>query len=180
MPKSYERAPADVQELVEKWAEDWHPELGEHDIRVVASFVWEGECKAPCLEHHGTPAAAVVSKIPGKYRPLCGADVHIVIDKWTWEQATPEVRDAIVDHELEHVTAEENARGDVVIKMRTHDIVVGGFYSIAKRHGANALEVRAVQHYVTEHDDAQLLLPGFEVMNTGTGEIVGKVVKLDA
>ncbi len=166
----YEKADEGVERLVLHALEQYHRELLACDVRVdllmVSKVDKEGESKGHALKHGGYPAAATVKIVPLKQRALGNGDALITIDSESWEFLDPEQQEALVDHELEHIQvvsangpkfchmndagelvgeAKRDDHGRPKLKLRKHDWQLGGFTSIAKRHGANAVEVMAIE-----------------------------------
>lgn len=119
----------------------------------------------PALKLGGYPCAAIIKINPLKQRVLGLGDALITIDEYIWNDLTDEERMALLDHELEHLEVKRVGGGvlwyDPFAKMvlgiastddagrprlssRLHDWELGGFKTIARRWGENALEVQAV------------------------------------
>jgi hypothetical protein len=79
------------------------------------------------------------------------ADMFVIEIAWDeWQALTTEAREALVDHELEHLDIEVTDSGDLKRSLRGHD--VEEFGAILKRHG---LWKKDLEHFVE-----QLNLPG--------------------
>jgi hypothetical protein len=98
----------------------------------------------PPLMLNGYPCAATVRATSVKDRTKGHADIEITIDEAQWLTMTDAQKDALLDHELEHVElvikpktgrVKLDSHGRPKIKMRKHDVQFGWFHSIAERHG---------------------------------------------
>lgn len=152
--KCYSQAP-DVDSCIEKIKAEFHVEL--KIVTVVALFVFDDESSEPVLKHQGYPAGAVVSITPLKERCLGIADALIVVDRAGWVAMSQRQREALVDHELTHLTVATDketgaplcdARGRPKVVMRMHDHQFGWFDEIAEQHGENSPEVRQARSFV--------------------------------
>lgn len=139
----------------------------------------DGIATAPALTVPGQdcPALALVKINSVADRRLGMSDVKLLINAPAWEDEDPEGREACLDHELEHVSVvqdepleiEEPVEGQpdqyrkvirtqykvddnglVVLKARKHDVYVGGFRSVMRRRGRQAIETRALGAYARE------------------------------
>lgn len=172
MPITYEKAPGDVAEMLAGAMRRYHPHLVAADVTVAVLFADDvdpetGE-SSRCLKHQGYDAAAVMSITPLKHRALGVADALLVIDSVAWANLGLSERDALLDHELEHLRvldvycgyvswdAEERQLighprtddlGRPKLKIKLHDIQVGGFLAVMKRHGAAALETQVLRRF---------------------------------
>lgn len=146
--KTYSQAP-DASTAIEKIQAAHHDEL--KDVTVSALFVFDLESTLPVLKHQGYPAGAVVRITPLKDRALGISDAIIVIDRAGWLALSQRQRDALVDHELTHLTRKvDKETGEMVcdaldrpvLKMKKHDHQHGWFDEVAQRHGEASPEVR--------------------------------------
>ena len=146
MPKLYAEVDKEVDRLLARTIDEWHPGLKEHKVTICALFVYEvdgeGEkVEGSCLEHHGYPALATIKANSYKDRVEGKADATLIIDQHAWEEMSGPAKSALIDHELLHLKVLEKkgvvVRDDLgrpVIKIRKHDYNVGGFFTIAERH----------------------------------------------
>lgn len=147
--KTYSKAP-DAADCVEKIQEHYHSDLD--GVSVTALFVFDEEASSESvLKHQGYPAAAVCRITPLRERAQGLADASIVIDRATWLTLSAPQRDALIDHELTHLTRAldeetEQPKSDVLgrpkLVMRHHDHQFGWFDEIAQHHGEASPEVR--------------------------------------
>jgi hypothetical protein len=146
--KTYSQAP-DADFSIEKIQAAHHQEL--RGVTVAALFVFDHESSEPVLKHQGYPAGAVVRITPLKDRAFGIADAQILIDRAGWLTLSQGQRDALVDHELTHLTRKvDKETGEMLVDilerpklmMRKHDHQFGWFDEIAERHGESSPEMR--------------------------------------
>lgn len=146
--KTYSKAP-DVVGHIENMVDAYHPDLD--GVTVQPLFVFDLESTEAVLKHQGYPAAAVVRITPLRDRAQGIADACIEIDRSTWLTLSPRQRDALIDHELTHLTRvlDEETESPLYdsldrpkLAMRRHDHQFGWFDDVAQRHGEASPEVR--------------------------------------
>lgn len=147
--KTYSDAP-DVTIAMESIQERHHADLD--GVTVTALFVFDDEeSSEPVLNHQGYPAQAVCRITPLRDRAMGMPDALIVVDRAIWLSLTQPQREALIDHELTHLTRvmdpeTEQPTSDVLgrpkLAMRKHDYQFGWFDEIAQRHGDASPEVR--------------------------------------
>lgn len=154
MSKVYKQARYEIESTVNRMMALHHPEILDSDLTF--QFL---ECsdsrhaKLPALTHQGYLAAAVIRITPVKDRVAGVADVTITFDTATWDDSSLAQRDAICDHELEHVSLQLDKHGQQktdtagrpVLKLRKHDLVVGGFSRVVERHKEYSVEAQAIE-----------------------------------
>jgi hypothetical protein len=154
--KTYSHAP-DADDVVKKIHYEYHEDLV--GVTVSALFVFDHESSKSVLKHQGYPAGAVVRITPLKDRALGIADATIIIDRAGWLALSQRQRDALVDHELTHLTRKVDKESgkpacDVLdrptLVMRRHDHNIGFFTEVAARHREAAPEVRLATQLMTE------------------------------
>ena len=161
MPR-YEKAPAEVGLIVERMCDKYHPQLRDAGVTMTYLMAFpltdeNGDSKGPALKHQGYPAAAVVKIIGLKERTDGRADAEIVIDGENWPTLSEAERDALIDHELEHLELKYDKDGLLVrddlsrpkLIIRKHDFQAGWFDSIVRRHGRAAPEVIQWEKFIT-------------------------------
>jgi hypothetical protein len=102
------------------------------------------------LKHHGYNAAAVVKVKSLADRAAGSADARIVVDGDGWEEWDRKRRQAVIDHELEHLEPQYDDGGELKrddlgrpkLKLKLHDWHIGGFECIAQRNKEHALEAQ--------------------------------------
>lgn len=147
-----------IRSLLKKVIDAEYPYLNDMqpalDLRIVLAT--SDKAGMPAVKLHGYPCIATIGKIPYKQRIRGDGDAVLTIDAAEWNDLTPEEREATLAHELEHLEFPDMRRlGDAwvpkldqherpVIKIKLHDIVVGGFKKIIQRYGDAAPEKRAL------------------------------------
>lgn len=175
----YKQASKEVHKLCKTLVEENYDKLAKEGVTfdILMAFAPEneenGEPTGPAIKLHGYTASAIVSTVPLKNRVKGLSDVEIIIDGLNWEKLNEEERAALLDHELYHVQVSTNSKGETIkdtagrpkIKMRLHDIQLGWFIDIAKRHGMSSGEVQQAQTIVSHAqaffpflDNSQLVL----------------------
>lgn len=166
---TYKAAGLDIARRAKRLVKKYHDNLARARVRIDFLFVTTDGEDGCALKCNGYPALAVASVIPQKNRVGLKADARIIIDKEAWDELTEKQRDALLDHEIQHfeavmsddtVALDGNDRPK--IRMRKHDVQLGFFSVIAKRHGEHSQEVIQARALV-EHA-AETLFPGFEFM----------------
>lgn len=154
MPR-FEKAPAEVGQIVERMRDRFHPQLRDAGVTITHLMAYpltdeNGDSKGPALKHNGYPAQAVVKIIGLKERTDGRADAELVIDGDNWDILTDAQRDALIDHELEHLELKYDKDGCLVrddlerpkLVIRKHDWQFGWFDSVVRRHGKYSIEHR--------------------------------------
>lgn len=157
--KTYSTASEDVLSHIARMHSQYHPEL--ENVTVGALFVFDDETGEPALKHQGYLAAAVVSITPTKQRALGVPDAVIVVDRAHWLTLTAPQRDALMDHELEHLdrviskdtedspaAPQFDSIGRPKLALRRHDHQFGWFDDVARRHGDASPEIRQAKALV--------------------------------
>jgi hypothetical protein len=169
----FERCPPDIVRLIDRIAEEFHPELLEASVSIDALFHFprldeKGQpVKGTGLKLHGHAAYAVARVVTTKDRAKGCRDVEIVIDQHSWESLAEEEREAVLDHELMHfeliVDDEQQVQLDDIdhprVRIRKHDRQFGWFDAIARRRGRYSIEVKQALE-LAEGEAGQLYLPG--------------------
>lgn len=154
--KTYSPASDDVLRMIDRVREAYYsPDLD--GVTVAALFVYDMEATEPVLTHGGYPAQAVCRITPVRDRALGVADAVIVVDRSNWLMLGVQQREALIDHELQHIERvldkdTELPKTDAVdrpkIRIRKHDFEIGVFAVIAERHGEASPEVRAFRSLI--------------------------------
>lgn len=157
-----------VDDLVTRY----HQDLAEHAVTIGCLFAMsprdeEGHPTGPALKHGGYPALGLMRIVSQRDRVAGLPDAQLIIDGERWPELAEPEREALVDHELYHliVRTEGGIRGGVVktddcgrpkLKMRLHDVQLGGFTAIIERHKEHATEAKVFE--VASREWRQLLL----------------------
>lgn len=145
--KTYDIAHAEVAQRARRLIAEHYSDLANAEVTI--DFLFANNDTGHAVSHHGYPALAVVRIISLKDRTAGRKDAEITIDQKAWEAMSPAQRDALLDHELNHLIVARDqdnafARDDLhrpKLKMRKHDYDFGWFTEIARRHGENSPEV---------------------------------------
>ncbi len=139
--------------------EEHHPALAKADpeyrvLMVHPPMDKDGMPTGPAITTAGARVAAKVSLIAEKMRPITGGtgermvDFIIEVDALAWDRMSAKTRQALADHELEHLRVKVD--GDGVTKRRDDgaaqleiipdDYMLNGFYVVVARWGKDSIE----------------------------------------
>jgi hypothetical protein len=163
---TYQKCPGEVIELASTVMckfEDHKPIL-DHRVRIDFMFAYaeeneKGELCGSAITHDGIQALGLCKKMGPKERCKGMGDVEILLDGNWWQGASEGEKEALLDHELYHisVSADKDDLGRPKIKMRKHDFQFGWFTRVAARH-AESIE-RQQAREIMEHA-GQFFCPG--------------------
>ncbi len=173
MAKIYERCEEDhqAQVLARELVSTHHRELqaglmGDGNrlrlcIMMVSS---DNEKEEHPLKANGWPQREITSIIPLLQRVDKRADAQILICLKSWESLTDNQRRALIDRAITSLQVEKDENGFIItddagrpkLSLRLPDYRMSGFRSIAKRYGADAIEVMDAQQW--ERDFGQDVL----------------------
>jgi hypothetical protein len=159
MAKSYSKAPDECHGRVGHLIKLFRPDLRDAGLTIDLISVTNDDPEGEALTHQGYPAYAVVRVVDSKGRTMGRGDAEIVIDEAKYITMTDAQKDALFDHEIHHIELKLNKKGRVKldengrpkIGLRKHDIQVGWFEEIAKRHGAASLECKQATQIYLQH-----------------------------
>ena len=151
---TYSPADTDVLDRVARLMQTHHGMLVDYRVRVDCLFAHpdldeDGAPKGPPVTLNGYPCAAKVRITPPKDRAKGCGDVEILIDHDAYQELSDAERDALIDHELQHVesSGEFDDMGRPKLSLRLHDHSFGWFDCIVARHGRAALELRQFERF---------------------------------
>ena len=165
MPTIFTSADRECRQIVSDLIAEHYPDLADAKVEIGLWFAFAArnneEEPPPALKLHGYPCAALVKINSYKARRDGAPDATIEIDGEGWKDWNERRRTATLHHELHHLLVqrddEEGVKSDDLgrpkLKMRLHDVQVGGFEEIAKRYKDDAFEVELIR------DGVQRLLP---------------------
>src|SRR5581483_7031910 len=166
----YTVAPKAVDKIVAAMMKQYHGPLESAGVTVGCLFASaptdeNGEKTGPAVKLHGYQCAAVVRIVGIKDRAKGISDVEIVIDGDRWDEWSDEEKDALIDHELEHVELVTDGEGAAKrddldrpkLRLRKHDRQFGWFDSIARRHGRHSFEVQQATEFAKDHGQQYML-----------------------
>lgn len=148
MSKSYDRCPPQVHDRMKAIMAFHHRELAAAEVTVDLLFVSTTSETAPALSHHGVRAYATIQITSPKDRALGHADAQMIIDMNSFNGMSDRRKDALLDHELEHLAVVKDEDGAwktddqhrPCLKIVKHDVQFGWFASVALRHGPDSIE----------------------------------------
>lgn len=150
-----EMADSSICETVNKVIDAYHQELKHAGVQVtvlaVKSITENGEIlpDEQALTSNGHMVPATVRRASCSETALGAGDVIIEVDSYMWQkQLGKQSRIALIDHELCHVCVcrdnrgsfQHNFNGRPHLELIHHDIDIGLFYDVVRRHGAESIE----------------------------------------
>jgi hypothetical protein len=172
---SYERAPKAIREQVTSVVERYHSGLADAGIRIDVLMVRptvddNDDPTGPAIKVGGYPAVACIRILGLKDRVARGYDAEMLLDADHYELAGEADQVAMIDHEITHIEAVTDEKGAIrlddaerpKLKMRKHDVNVGWFSEIARRHGEASLEIQQARAMLESDNWTQCFLPGME------------------
>lgn len=176
MPTAYQKTDELDELIAELIDENYKDDLKAAGLTVDVLFATPEEDEP--LMSGGRACYAYIKATGLKERALGQADVTLVIDSPRWEKLNEQTRRALVDHELYHPVVKKDKFGAFKfddlhrpkVGMRKHDVEVGWFVEIAKRHGDFSIERIQATAMLTKHRQdlfgIQMELPGFTVVES--------------
>lgn len=148
MATTYRECEEDVADMADTIMRRWHAELIEAGVTIKYLF----HTSENPLKLHGVPCAAIVKINSYKNRVLGLTDAQITIDEEWWNNHTNKQCEAVLDHELFHLMVAHDDDGKIItddcerpkLRMRPHDVEVGEFNEIVRRHKKNCPSVDTV------------------------------------
>lgn len=147
--------------LLARAMKEFHEELGAVGVTVAVLMAHppenkDGEQTGPALKLRGHQCDAIASIVPIAFRAQGMKDALIKIAVDRWDGFTEEQKLALLDHELEHFVVARNLNGDPILdscgrpklKMKHHDVELGFFSAVARRHGMASGEVHACRQLI--------------------------------
>lgn len=116
----------DVREIAERIVQEHRPELEEHVSGIRIQYMFQAEATAL---GEGRVCAGKCVHCSDRDHALHGYDFLIVMARDVWDEATPEYRLALVDHELAHVGLKVTEEGEPA-----YDEVTGRRKGFCRRH----------------------------------------------
>lgn len=155
MPRVYSKAPKHVDNMMNAVLETFHKELVKVKLKIGILFV-NSDGDEMAIMGHGVPCLAKIRIAGQAERVFCNLDVVLMVDEKAWSDLNDVRRRALLDHEVCHLVVVTDKNGNV----RSHDgerprmslvpddFVLTGFHAVIERHGADALELVALQSTV--------------------------------
>lgn len=168
MPNSFQRATENFEAFARDLVEKNHVELYEVDVKIDYVFTFrDPEAEAPAIMVRGHRVLGQARINPLKHRVLGLGDCEVLLDGDAWQDMPVETQKALVDHELEHFEVKRHPKtgaflyddaGRPQMKLRDHDYEFGFFGNIARRYGANSIEVQNLRRMFLHDGDS--FIPG--------------------
>jgi hypothetical protein len=138
----------EVQELAARLISDIHTHLAEAGIKYLfRTGKWE---------LRGKTILGKAEKVSNKWKHLTGYDFIVTINRDTWFANKPEIREAILDHELTHCArGEDDKQGNPKWYIQDHDLT--DFVSIVRRHGLWTTTLQNIVKAKEEYEQLSLL-----------------------
>jgi hypothetical protein len=163
MPTTYDLAGDNVEAQMKRVMNKYHGDISDLGVTVGCLFAFNPDGPA-VTKTGGYPAAAKVRIVSLKDRVAGMPDAQIVIDQTVWDKLDTAERDALLDHELQHLTPsldKDNQpkiddHGRPKLKMLKHDAEIGIFRCVIERHGNKALDAQIGKQFMD--DWGQLLM----------------------
>lgn len=167
MPTIYERCDADAPQtkVIAAMMHKYHVDLEKAGVTIECLLATNAEGKSP-LKLHGWPCFATIKVMSYKDRVAGAADARMMIDLDKWAELHEDQRNALVDHELEHLELIINPKNNQVkrddlnrprMRLKPHDYELSGFGSVARRHKDASIEVKSYIDF-TIGPDGQMVM----------------------
>jgi hypothetical protein len=158
---SYQPADDELDALVKDAMELYRPDLASAGVQVKTLLAFptdkdmeahaEGGADLPTptvLKHHGYPALAVIAVNSPKKRAEGCLDATLTLDGDAWVAMSDAQKEALLHHELLHLLLQISETGALLtddlsrpkLKIRPHDLQLGLFYEVARRHGTASVD----------------------------------------
>lgn len=184
---NYGKASADAYDRLERMLKVYHAPLVNAEVKVDLLFAFpkqnkNGDDVGHAVSHGGYAAYAKIRVIGLKDRAKGMGDAEIIIDGRRWDELSEETRDALIDHELEHLelktklgTVQRDDLNRPILRLVKHDHQFGWFNAVVRRHGEHSIEWQQYADFGVGKDStvSQLWLP-FAVKDKATGEAAGR------
>lgn len=175
--RTFARAPSTLNSRVESVLKRWHADdlyVKKFEVNVETLLAYgprnkKGQETGPAIVIHGREAYACIRITSLEERVAGRADAVMWIDGDRYKRWKPEILEAIIDHELQHLELRLNPKTDEpmcddcgrpILKIREHDYQFGWFTVIAERHKSNAVEVIQAAQIAEQR---QLYFPDFNM-----------------
>jgi hypothetical protein len=150
---------AEVEDIVRRLIGDHYQELAfNHEVQIICRF------ETPTREKNGKAILGECRKVSGlnSYLYRTGIDdtpeakpfFLILISEDAWRVLNPDQREALVDHELAHVGADIDDKGNTVFSIKPHDIEE--FRDVVARHGMYLADIERFIEAARPHFDITL------------------------
>ena len=167
-----------IHAMIRRVMHEHHADLERENVTVQAIMATaEGDEEIiPALKNAGYPIAAKiqVTSLQDRIRGL--PDAKLTIDDYAWSAISESRREALIDHELEHldivlratklgiVVARDDC-GRTKLRIKAHDWELTGFAAVVERHGEASIESLQIVRFSETYGQLCLFpLPGTEAL----------------
>jgi hypothetical protein len=91
------------------------------------------------------------SKAAGKWRHLTGIDYVVEVWATFWDSAEDDAKEALIYHELKHITSKVDSQGGLKWGIRKHDIEE--FLDVAEKYGAWDKSIKCFVEKLVEYEN---------------------------
>jgi hypothetical protein len=150
---TYTTCPAEVILFAQGVMTKYHPDLNE--VGVTIDYLFAHNQKGDALTLRGQKCAAIVQVMKLADRVVGTSDARIRIDYEWWNEHDDPDREAMLDHEHEHLVFAKSHRDDKgylvckkddigrpLLKLKPHDLETGVFLSVVARHKDRSQEAK--------------------------------------
>jgi len=191
MPISYEKAP-ELKPIVAAMMAAYHNELVDLEVAVAVTRAYKLDSEGnatdgPPLKMHGHACSAKVKVLSAQQRCHVDFDVEIIVDGALFDTLTARQKNAIIDHELEHLVVvrdkegvpKAHPSGRPQLKCKPDDFAVLGFFNIAARHQEHSVEVQSYNGLRNSMSAAGVLSATRQVVGTALNSAVTGTASLE-
>lgn len=152
MPTIYEKCDEDAPQFkaMKAMMHKYHCDLEKAGVTIDILLATNDEGKS-AVKLHGWPCFATIKVMSYKDRVAGSADARMTIDLDKWSELHEDQRNALIDHELEHLELVldkvNNVKTDDIgrpkMRCKPHDYELSGFASVVQRHKDASIEVKS-------------------------------------
>lgn len=134
-PTQYDKCGEEIEEMARELIRTDHTDLISN---CKVCYLWKNKE----ITKKGQNVGATAEKCSAKMKALTDYDFIITLSYPTWQELSDVARQALLDHELEHLFCDENDEGEMKCKILPHD--TEEFNSIIERHGLWREELKKI------------------------------------
>lgn len=188
MATTYRQAGDLIKALVDKVMTQCHVPLKEAGVTVntvIAAKDSKRDGAMVALKQNGIPIAAKMGIVSLQDRSRGVEDAKLVIDDYAWDRLSSTRREALIDHELQHLALvmirptkkngyQKGVKFDDLsrpcLRIRPHDWELSGFQAVVERHQEESIEAFQFATFKDEYGQLNLFGPS-------TYDVVSRSVK---